>query len=332
MNLIGQDQKAINERACKNLMTIQVNISTEYGLKPLIAAVKKLAKSTRIPAEHARLLRIIARLTPYQKPIDFVKSQQSLLRTYLYTHTMSLSQKQDGQQQKGERVTTVTEIPEIYNALRDLEFSANEAAKNLAPIWDGMREDILREVRDLEIDVSDILVSGVELSRRFITSVGTPKCIHSSKMSGMSLPSTMADKWAKESEQQLTTMLEGAKNQALKDGLTHMDLIVTQLSTGKRLSQSLIDHAQTHSKKMRGMVEAYDNDARVLFLCDEIDKHISNKTTDVWKDDSAMRQKSLEVANSVRKNLTAITAPVSQKQIDYANIQLAGGLLPDLID
>jgi len=111
-----------------------------------------------------------------------------------------------------------------------------------------------------------------------------------------------------------------------------MELIITQLSTGKRLSQSLVEHAKTHSSKMRGMVEAYDQDPRILAICDDLDLHIANKTTDIWNDDPVVRQKSLDVATSIRKNLTAITAPVTKTQIDYANIQLAGGLLPDLID
>lgn len=333
MNLIGQNQASINERACNNLMTIGVTISGFGGFKSLISAVTKLQKSSRIASERQRLAQIIAELTPFQKPFDEVKAAQSLLRTYLYNKTLSLSTAQEGQQKKGDRAVFTSEVPEVYNHLKNLEASADDAALALGDHWEAMRDDVIDVVRELEISVDDLLtMSGHDVARKFVTTVGTPQTLHVNDVSGMALPASLIERIDQESQDQLTKMLEGAKAQAITDTLEHMDLLVTQLTSGSRLSPSLIEHAKTHSTKLRGMALSYDNDPRLIAMCDSIDESIVNQTTDNWKSDDTAREASLETAINVKKNLAELTKPVSTERISYADVQIAGGLLDDLID
>ena len=147
MNLIGQNQASINERACKNLMTIPVTISGFGGFKSLTSAANKLQKSTRIPAERIRLTKIMSDLTKFQDPFDQVKAKQSLLRTYLYLRTLSLSTAQEGQQKKGDRAVFTAEVPEVYSHLKNLESSANDAAMALGDKWEAMRDDVIDVVQ-----------------------------------------------------------------------------------------------------------------------------------------------------------------------------------------
>ena len=333
MNLIGQNQASINERACHNLMTIGVTISGFGGFKSLISAVTKLQKSSRIPSERQRLTLIIAKLTPFQEPFDSVKAAQSLLRTYLYNKTLSLSTAQEGQQKKGDRAVFTAEVPAVYNHLKNLESKADDAALVLGDKWEVMRDDAIDAVRELEINVDDLLsMSGHDVARRFVTTVGTPQTLHVNDVSDMALPAALIERIDQESQDQLTKMLEGAKAQAITDTLEHMDLLVTQLTSGSRLSPSLIEHAKTHSTKLRGMAMSYDNDPRLIAMCDSIDESIVNQTTDTWKSDDTAREASLETAINVKKNLTELAKPVSTERISYADVQLAGGLLQDLID
>jgi len=80
------------------------------------------------------------------------------------------------------------------------------------------------------------------------------------------------------------------------------------------------------------MALSYDNDPRLIAMCDSIDESIVNQTTDNWKSDNTAREASLETAINVKKNLAELTKPVSTERISYADVQLAGGLLDDLID
>ena len=84
---------------------------------------------------------------------------------------------------------------------------------------------------------------------------------------------------------------------------------------------------------IRDRVEGYDNDPRIIQMCDDIDKHIASATTERWREDSTSRDAALTVAKSVSKNLTAITAPVQPSPVQQqASGDLAGGLMADLID
>jgi hypothetical protein len=95
-HLIGQDQAKINERAVNAFMLMQVSISSHKGFKPLINAVTKIAKATKVADEAKRMTEILAVLGPLQKPIDEVIAAQSLLRTYLYKQTLAFNQSRRG--------------------------------------------------------------------------------------------------------------------------------------------------------------------------------------------------------------------------------------------
>jgi len=333
-HLIGQDQAKINERAVNAFMLMQVSISSHKGFKPLINAVTKIAKATKVADEAKRMTEILAVLGPLQKPIDEVIAAQSLLRTYLYKQTLAFNQsREDGQQAKGERLVYTPKVPEIWTMLRTLAHNADNLVRGLQYNWNDMRDNAMTAVRDLSIDVEYMNITGDELAARFSTSVQTPRPIPHASFKNMSLPAGLVQQFEKEANEALTQMLEGAKSQALSEALEHMDLIVKQLTSGTRLSPSLVEHAKTHSEKMRGMVEGYDNDPRIIQMCDDIDKHIGSATTERWRDDSTSRDAALTVAKSVSKNLTAITAPVTPSPVtQQAGGDLAGGLMADLID
>jgi hypothetical protein len=334
-HLIGQDQAKLNERAMNAFMLMQVSISSHKGFKPQILAVTKFAKATKVADEAKRMAEILAVLGPLQKPIDEVIAAQSLLRTYLYRHTLTFSQarSEDGHQAKGERLVYTSKVPEVYTMLKTLAHNADNLVRRLQHNWNDMREEAMNAVRDVKFSVPKMDISGDQLASRFKITVSNPRLIPETSLAQMSLPAGLAQQFERDAVDSLTAKLEGAKAQALEGALTHMNLIVRQLTSGTRLSPSLVEHAKTHSETMRGMVEGYDNDPRIIQMCDDIDKHIASATTERWREDSTSRDAALTVAKSVSKNLTAITAPVTPSPVtQQAGGDLAGGLMADLID
>lgn len=333
-HLIGQDQAKLNERAMNAFMLMQVNISNHKGFKPIINKVKGVLEASEIDNERKRMAEIISVLLPLQKPIDEVLAAQSLLRTYVYHHTLAFSQsRKDGQQAKGDRLVYTAKVPEVYTMLKTLAHNADNLVRQLEPKWNDMREDAMNAVRDVKFSVPKMDISGDQLAARFRITVSTPRPIPETSLANMSLPAALAQQFERDAVDSLTAKLEGAKSQALSEALEHMDLIVKQLTGGTRLSPSLIEKAKTHSSKMRGMVEGYDNDPRIIQMCDEIDKHIGSATTERWREDWTSRDAALTVAKSVSKNLTAITAPVTPSPVQQqASGDLAGGLMADLIE
>ena len=111
-----------------------------------------------------------------------------------------------------------------------------------------------------------------------------------------------------------------------------MDIVIKQLTDGKRLSETLVSLSALHSKMLRDLVEGYDNDPRILAMADRIDSEISNQSVDVWKNSAHARFKSMDAAKVISKGLGAMAVKVTPDQIQSTKQSLAGGLLADLID
>jgi len=328
------DQKMldINERVANACVTIKVSISHYKGFKTFINGLKVVMQRSKIAEERERMSEIIAKITPFQKPIDKVTALQSLLQTYLYSQTFVWSDAHSGQQQKGERMVFATNALAKWNDLIALRDNVEVARLELAPKWDNLRQEVIDVASDLHIDISSIMISGDDLASRFITTVSNPRPIPPTARGNMPLPRELVEQFEREANEQLTRHIMGAKQQSLDDALEHFDLLVTQLATGIRLSPSLIDKAKIHCEKLKGMAEAYDGDIRILTAVETIETHLLNKTTEMWKADPAVRDESLAVAKNVRNNLKALSIAPTAQQVEQCNETLSATPLPVILD
>ena len=164
-------------------------------------------------------------------------------------------------------------------------------------------------------------------------SISNPECISPVDMDRFgSLPVPLANEISAKANDQLTSQLESAKTEAMKAAKDHMDVVIKQLTDGKRLSETLVSLSALHSKMLRDLVDGYDNDPRIIAMADRIDAEIASQSVDRWKDSDYARLTSLKAAETVSKGLDAMAQPVTPDQIDSTNQSLAGGLLADLLD
>jgi hypothetical protein len=115
-----------------------------------------------------------------------------------------------------------------------------------------------------------------------------------------------------------------------------MDVVEKQLTEGKRLHQSLLDNAKRHASLLRGMVEGYDNDPRVLEVADLIDQRIGSiPSIEQVKHNATRRNQAIRAAGTASKALAAVAkAPSTARPVAPAASTVITGdsLLADLID
>jgi len=328
MELVNQDQNALNKAAANAFMLLGITVRFYTGTTKLVDAAKRAEESAGATDTGARMY--INALGAHHNELKYVIGKYQKVRTYLYLATLSFSQAEEGQQKRGKRLAPVTRVPEILNQLSVLKKEAVDALNDLLPNWDhlcniaasraGMFRDEMR------------FPSAEEVRGKFSIQIAVPECIEPVDMSRFgSLPAALANEIAEARNASLTFQLEGAKTEAMNAAKSHMDVVAKQLTDGVRLSETLVSLSTLHSQTLRDMVTGYDNDPRIIAMADRIDAEIANCTTAVWKDSAYARYKSRDAARVISKGLTAMTKPAAVPQIT-ANQTLAGGLLADLLD
>lgn len=329
MDLINQDQNNLNSRACNAFMLLTVSVSFYSGTAKLIEAAQRAETEAGADDTGARMY--INALGAHHGELKAVIGKYQKIRTYLYQSTLSFSQAEDGQQKRGKRLIPVTRVPEVLAQLQVLKSEAEDALNDLLPQWDHLCN--IAQSRSGRFGDEVKYPSAYEVRDRFKARISVPECISPVDMDRFgSLPTSLANDIAQASNDQLTNQLESAKAEAMKAAKDHMDVVIKQLTDGKRLSETLVSLSALHSKMLRDLVDGYDNDPRIIAMADRIDAEIASQSVDRWKDSDYARLTSLKAAETVSKGLDAMAQPVTPDQIDSTNQSLAGGLLADLLD
>ena len=145
----------------------------------------------------------------------------------------------------------------------------------------------------------------------------------------------MLAKFEAESIAKAEASLEAARQKAVEELRKQLDLVTTQLDVGERLSDSLIVNTKQTLATLRGFIEAYDNDPRLLSIADSIEAKItSTRSVDVWRNNLGARLEGKAAAQVASKQLKALEQrPLPSVSIASSDIELAttGGLLNELL-
>jgi len=165
--------------------------------------------------------------------------------------------------------------------------------------------------------------------------IGTPRTINTDSLANVNLPADMLAKFEAESIAKAEASLEAARQKAVEGLRKQLDLVTTQLDTGERLSDSLIINTKQTVATLRGFIEAYDNDPRLLSIADSIEAKItSTRSVDVWRNNLGARLEGKAAAEVASKQLKALEQrPLPSVSIASASSELAtnGGLLSELL-
>ena len=247
-------------------------------------------------------------------------------RTYMYDHTLSY--------ERGARLVMVPRVPEVLAAIQE----------NLARVKAGLDEFMPRYEAyynstngRADMGNSQITLPTPDKVRAssYIT-VGVPQPIQPCDLTGLSLPAGLAADIAERTNAKHAVAAEAAKNAGMQDLIKELDKIAKQLTTGKRIHQSVLDNARTASRKVREFTEGYDNDPRVLAIADLIDDRIASiPSIEQVKNNATLRERAVRAAEAGSKTLAEVVkspSTATPAAPAASNVIVGDSLLADLID
>lgn len=323
----------MQQTIANNFMVLDISISRADPMKHSAVASDAAASECRVDGAVPVRTRVgsLGRLTADLKQVN---SKFAAVRTWLYDNTLPFTHVEDGQQKRGKRLVPVTKVPEVLAKLAELKGEAFDALNGFMPDYRAYhaarnRSD-LGSVSDVDMPDPDVLAD------KYRIRIDPPEPLPVVNVDNLALPAGLAADIAKRHTDKLNKQLDGAKQSAIEGAKAHMDVVEKQLTDGKRLHQSLLDNAKRHASLLRGMVEGYDNDPRVLEVADLIDQRIASiPNIEQVKYNSTKRDQAIRAAGTASKALAAVArSPSTATPVAPAASSIVTGdsLLADLID
>lgn len=234
-----------------------------------------------------------------------VNSKFAAVRTWIYENTLPFTDCADGQQKRGKRIVPVAKVPEVLQKLAELKADAFAALDAFMPeyreYYAAFNQADLGKVSDVSLPDPDALYA------KYYVRLDPPEPLPVVNIDKLALPVGLATDIANRHSERLAKQLDGAKSAAIEGARDHMATVEAQLTNGKRLHASLLDNAQRHASLLRGMVEGYDNDPRVLEVADIIESRIASiPSIEHVRDSHRLRDQALRAAATAKKSLDVV--------------------------
>ena len=323
----------MQQSIANNFMVLNIGIGRADPMKHSAVASDVAASQCRVDGAVPVRTRVgsLGRLTADLKQVN---SKFAAVRTWLYENTLPFTDCEDGQQKRGKRLVPVAKVPEVLAKLAEMKGEAFAALNAFLPdyrqYYGARNRADLGNVSDVDMPDPDVLAD------KYRISIDPPEPLPVFNVETLALPTGLATDIAQRHHDRLTKQLDGAKQAAIEGAQKHMDVVEKQLTEGKRLHQSLLDNAKRHATLLRGMVEGYDNDPRLLEIADLIDQRIASiPNIEQVKHNATRRNQAIRAAGTASKALAAVAkSPSTAQPVAPAasNIVTGDSLLADLID
>ena len=247
-------------------------------------------------------------------------------RSYMYDYTLAY--------ERGARLVMVPRVPEVLAKIQDNLSAVKAGMDEFMPQYEAYYSSTngRADMGDSEI----ALPTPDKVRASVYITVGVPQPIQPCDLTGLSLPAGLAADIAERTNAKHAAAAEAAKDAAMRDLIKELDKVATQLTTGERIHQSVLDNARNASRKVREFTEGYDNDPRVLEVAEIIDQRISSiPSVELVKNSATLREQAVRAAESGSKSLAQVVkskstaTPVAPAA---SNVIVGDSLLADLID
>ena len=246
-------------------------------------------------------------------------------RTYTYTHTLAYM--------RGYRIVTTGRTPEHLTRYSEFRNALMAGVEEFMPQYEAYYAST-NGVADM--GSSQIKIPNPhDIRAKAYISIGVPQQIRPADLDGMNLPAGLAADIAARTDAHIMQQAEAAKTAAVEELAKAVDNIEKQLTSGKRLHDSLISNAQNASRNLREFTDSFDNDPRLIEACDIVDDRIASSTLEQVKNSETLRSQAVRAASTASKSLKkvasapAVSAPVPA---EVGTIITGDSLLADLID
>ena len=302
----------ILENAPHNFMLISVSLSVADPMKVSAIASSAARDATKVQGSTPVESRV-GRFGSLTDDLKRANAKFHAIRTWIYANTLPFSDSVEGQDKRGKRLVPVFKVPDVLAALHEMRQAAFDSLDAFLP--DYARYYAAKNRADLGI-VSDVDMPSPEaLREKYRVSINPPEPLPVFNIEKLSLPLGLAADIAEKHQAQLVAQLDGAKKYALDECAKHMAKLEKQMTDGVRLHQSLVDETMRHASLIRGMVENFDNDPRVLDVLDLLDEKVAHLAThgiELIKHNQGKRDEVARAAGAVGNVLSQVSnAPIT---------------------
>tara|TARA_R100001086_G_scaffold188282_1_gene106307 strand:- start:437 stop:1444 length:1008 start_codon:yes stop_codon:yes gene_type:complete len=331
----------ILEQVPHNFMLMTISISVADPMKVSAIASEAARDATKVKGSTPVESRV-GRFGSLTNDLKSVNSRHHAIRTWFYANTLPFSNAGEGKDKRGKRLVPVFKVPDVLVALHERLQIASDALNAFLPEY--ARYYAAQNRQDLGI-VSDVDMPTPEALREsYRVAINPPEPLPVFNVEKLSLPLGLAADIAEKHQEQLVAQLDGAKKYALDECAKHMGLVEKQMRDGARLHQSLLDETVRHASLIRGMVENFDSDPRVLDAVDLLDEKIASlaaRGIESVRDNRTQRDEIARAANAVGQILTDVgnaESPLSASIADTptqsisADDVVLGEMLDDLMN
>ncbi len=242
-------------------------------------------------------------------------------RTYIYTQTLAYT--------RGYRIVTTTRTPEHLTRLAEFRHALAQGVEAFLPQY----ESYYRSTNGVaDMGSSQITIPHPDAVReKAYIDVGVPQQIRPADLDGMNLPAGLAADIAARTDAHLIQQAEIAKTTAIEELSKAVENVERQLTSGRRLHDSLISNAQNASRNLREFIDSYDNDPRIAEVCDAVDDRIASSTLEQVKNSPTLRFQAIRAASTASKALKKVSSGPATSA-PTGTIITGDSMLADLLD
>lgn len=246
-------------------------------------------------------------------------------RTYTYTRTLAAAV-------RGHRIVTTTRTPEHLTRYAEFRHALYNGIDEFMPQYEAYYKST-NGVADMGSSQITIPHPDAVREKAYIN-IGVPQQIRPADLDGMNLPAGLAADIAARTDAHIMQQAEAAKTAAVEELAKAVDNIEKQLTSGKRLHDSLISNAQNASRNLREFTDSFDNDPRLIEACDIVDDRIASSTLEQVKNSETLRAQAVRAASTASKSLKKVaSAPAVSAPAEVGSIHIGDdSILADLID
>lgn len=321
------------ENAANSFMAVSIGVGRWTGVAGLKDASSRAAEDAGANPASARLY--VNLLGSHHALLADVNAAYAAIRTYYYAHTLPFTVTEGDGQSRGDRIIPVTHVPRVMAKLQELADTAQSKLDAFIPEYERLVR--LAQSEDMGTWRSEArrkYPTADSVRAKFYAHISPPRPLASfdpERLKSMGLPLEMAEKIAEAGTSALNEQLEVARTAAMEQARQQMDRVAKQLTSGKRLHESLVTDSKRVAQLLRDMTEGYDRDPQIMALVKLIeDKVATVENTGQWKASETRRAESAKAAATVRDGLKrlagAARGPVPDKSPKAARVR-AGGIM-----
>ena len=158
--------------------------------------------------------------------------------------------------------------------------------------------------------------------------------IRPADLDGMNLPAGLAADIAARTDAHIIKQAEAAKTGAVEELMKAVDNVEKQLTSGKRLHDSLIENAKNASRNLREFTDSFDHDVRLIRACEIVDERIASSSLEQVRNSETLRAQAVRAATTASESLKKVASapPISSAPAQAGTIITGDSILADILD